>query len=304
MSTEGHSPAPTPRILIANDQEWTARSLESILAAEGYEVARAFTGRQALERALELCPDLIILDTQLPDISGPEICRRLRDHAAIGWSVPIIVTTAGTDARSAMAEAIEAGAWDFATQPFDGPSLLARIRTYLQSKAAFDAAKADAVLDPATGLYNRRGLALRVSELLADARRRRERVTCMVVSARTTDVPHTIEARSAEALMAGALRAAVRGSDAVARLATLHFVVVAPNLDGERARKVVERFRRRLTTEAGDHGLAIPIQVGVAQLGTEDGIGSANLLQRALTTMEPDALSLEEPVPAARRAAI
>ena len=50
MSSDSHSPSNVPRILIANDQEWTARSLESILSAEGYEVIRAFTGAQAWDR--------------------------------------------------------------------------------------------------------------------------------------------------------------------------------------------------------------------------------------------------------------
>ena len=159
MSSDSNSQMNVPRILIANDQEWTARSLESILAAEGYEVIRAFTGAQAWERALDTRPDLIILDTQLPDISGPEVCRRLRSNPVIGWSVPIIITTAGSNGRARqVVEAMEAGAWDFATQPFDGPLLLARIRTFLQAKAAYDASRADATLDSATGLYNRRGL--------------------------------------------------------------------------------------------------------------------------------------------------
>ena len=87
MSSDSNNQLAAPRILIANDQEWTARSLESILAAEGYEVIKAFTGAQACERALDARPDLIILDTQLPDISGPDVCRRLRSHPTVGWSV-------------------------------------------------------------------------------------------------------------------------------------------------------------------------------------------------------------------------
>src|ERR1044071_7251086 len=82
--------APRPaRILIANDQEWAARSVESILVAEGYEVQRAYTGRQALQRALEQPPDLIILDNQMPDLNGVEVCRLLRQDPRIGLATPI-----------------------------------------------------------------------------------------------------------------------------------------------------------------------------------------------------------------------
>ena len=60
-------------ILIANDQEWTARSLESVLAPHGYEILRAFTGQQALDRASAGQPALILLDAQLPDVHGFDV---------------------------------------------------------------------------------------------------------------------------------------------------------------------------------------------------------------------------------------
>ena len=134
------------RILIVNDQEWTVRSIESILAPEGYEVVRAFTAQQALDRVAATHPDLILLDTQLPDLGGPDLCRKLRRDPAVGWFVPIILTTAGPNGRTRQLEAMEAGAWDFSAQPFDGPALLSRIRTYLKAKEAYDQVRADAAL--------------------------------------------------------------------------------------------------------------------------------------------------------------
>ena len=122
------------KILIANDNEWAARSLESILAPEGYEVVRVYTGDQAVTRAVELKPDLIILDMQLPDISGFEVCRTLRADCRVGWSTPIIVTTAAVGSRSRVQQAIEAGAWDLQTQPFDAPLFLRRVAVYLRAK--------------------------------------------------------------------------------------------------------------------------------------------------------------------------
>jgi len=284
MSSDSNNPG-VPRILIANDQEWTARSLESILAAEGYEVIHAFTGRQAFDRALDTRPDLIILDSQLPDISGPEVCRRLRAHAVVGWSVPIIITTAGSNGRSRVAEAMEAGAWDFQTQPFDGPLLLARIRTFLQSKAAFDASRADATLDSATGLYNRRGLALRLSEIWADARRRREPVTCLVVSANQPELAGALDqAEETAQSVAHALRAAVRGSDAVARISGLDFAVMAPSLNHDSALRLLDRFQRQLAASKGDGG--IPLRTGIVTLEAAEGVDADQLLRRATTAVD------------------
>ena len=61
-----------PLALIANDHEWSIRSLESILAPHGYGILRAFTGKQAFELACDTAPDLIILDAQFSDIPGTE----------------------------------------------------------------------------------------------------------------------------------------------------------------------------------------------------------------------------------------
>lgn len=285
MSSDSNNLPSVPRILIANDQEWTARSLESILAAEGYEVIRAFTGHQALERALDTRPDLIILDTQLPDISGPEVCRQLRANPIVGWSVPIIITTAGSNGRSRVVEAMEAGAWDFATQPFDGPLLLARIRTFLQSKAAYDASRADATLDSATGLYNRRGLAIRLSELWADARRRREPITCLMISAQPPEIVEALDAAEETALsVAQALRTAVRASDAVARLSPLEFAIMAPSLDRDTALRVLDRFQRHLGAAQGDGG--IPLRTGITTLEPSDDLDAEQLLRRATTAVD------------------
>src|SRR5438552_14552522 len=96
------------RILIANDQEWAARSVETILVAEGYEVQRAYTGRQALQRALESPPDLVILDSQMPDLSGAEVCRQLLEDPRVGPATPIVLMTAGPAGRQQRLEALEA----------------------------------------------------------------------------------------------------------------------------------------------------------------------------------------------------
>jgi two-component system cell cycle response regulator len=293
MSNEGNTVTTVPRILIANDQEWTARSLGSILAAEGYEVIRAFTGRQAFERALDSRPDLIVLDTQLPDINGPEVCRRLRAQPSIGWVVPIILTTAGSNGRSRMMEAMEAGAWDFATQPFDGPMLLARIRTYINAKASYDAVMAKATVDPITGTYNRRGLELKLTELWAEARRRHETVTCLVISPRNPKLAAALEAGDELArMLANALRASVRASDAVARISALDFAVMAPNLDREVALRVLDRLHDQLAALGGKTD--IPLRTGIATVDTADGMDADGLLQRA--TAAVDWTSADRPV--------
>jgi two-component system cell cycle response regulator len=279
--------AAAPRILIANDQEWTARSLESILASEGYEVIRAYTGRQAHDRAREAQPDLIILDVQLPDISGPDVCRRLREDARVGVGTPIILTTAGSTGRSRQTECLQAGAWDFAAQPFDGPLLLLMIRPFLQAKATLDAARCAALVDSVTGLYNRLGLALKLEELTAAARRRREPVTCMVVSAGSPDLVEAVEAgEEVSRLVARAIRAGVRGSDLVARLSPLNFAIVAPTLNRDLALHLVDRFQNALTNGRPPGAPTVQLRVGIAVIDETDEFDAGDLLRRAGAALE------------------
>jgi PleD family two-component response regulator len=232
-----------PTVLIVNDQEWSARSVESIFAAEGYTVLRAFTGIQAMQRAEETMPDVFILDRQLPDVDGVEICRRLRADPRYGATTPIIITTAGQAGRSQRMEAYGAGAWDFLGQPIDGETLLLKVRTFLEAKRALDEVRADAFLDEATGLYTRRGLALRAREIASEAGRRHQPVTCIVFS---PDAPAFESAIvSAESLVAEIgkfFRSSGRAADAVGRLGPLEFGVIAPATSADGAAQMLERL--------------------------------------------------------------
>src|SRR3954470_13128002 len=167
--------APTaPLVLIANDQEWSARSLESILGPAGYSVVRAYTGQQALERARTAQPDLIILDAQMPDVHGFEVCRLLRSDPRFSATTPIIITTSGPSGRTQRLEAYRAGAWEFLGQPIDGEALLLRLGTFLRSKQEVGVNRDERLVDPDAGLYNMRGLARRAREIGAAAFRRRD----------------------------------------------------------------------------------------------------------------------------------
>jgi two-component system, cell cycle response regulator len=236
------------RILIANDQEWAARAVETILVAEGYEVQRAYTGRQALDRALESLPDLIILDTQMPDLSGPEVCRQLRADPRIGPATPILLSTAGPAGRQQRIEAHSAGAWEFYGQPLDPEILLLKIRIYLEVKAASDHLNAEVLVDTLTGLYNAKGLLRRTEEVLSDARRHQREVGLLTLSL-TDPVRDAVLEESGElARKAGGLvRGAVRGSDVVGRIGPLRFAILSAGGSTEGIRVLADRLVQALS---------------------------------------------------------
>ena len=129
------------RILIVEDEKKIARFLELELTHEGYEVDTAYDGRTGLEKALSWQPDLMILDLMLPELSGIEVCRRLRHES----DLPIIMLPAKDDVSDKVM-GLDMGADDYMTKPFAIEELLARIRVGLKKRRASSTEPASAAL--------------------------------------------------------------------------------------------------------------------------------------------------------------
>jgi DNA-binding response OmpR family regulator len=116
-------------VLIADDDRDIVRFVELNLRLEGFEVLVALDGQDALDKALDLRPSLILLDTMMPRLDGYEVCSRLRD-AQPGAPIPVIMLTAKSlEADRAMA--FTAGADDWVTKPFDPADLVSKVKARL-----------------------------------------------------------------------------------------------------------------------------------------------------------------------------
>ncbi len=118
-------------VLIVEDEEKLARFIELELIHEGYEVQKAFDGREGLSIAEKSSPDLILLDIMLPGINGIEVLRRIRKTS----KVPVILLTA-RDSVNDKVSGLDMGADDYITKPFEIEELLARIRAAFRKKAS------------------------------------------------------------------------------------------------------------------------------------------------------------------------
>jgi two-component system KDP operon response regulator KdpE len=117
----------TPRVLVVDDEPQILRALSTSLRAAGYEVETAATAQTALAQAAMRPPDAFILDLVLPDGTGTDVCRELRD-----WTpAPVIVLSAVGDESEKVA-ALDAGADDYVTKPIGLDELLARLRAVLR----------------------------------------------------------------------------------------------------------------------------------------------------------------------------
>lgn len=248
MSTTDKATRP-PLVLIANEQEWSARSLETILGPSGFAVLRAYTGRQAIDLARSAHPDMVVLDVRMPDMDGLEICQQLREDPRFSPATPIIMTSSGPAARAQRLAALRAGAWDYFTQPLDGEVLLLKLWTYSRAKQSADSMRDESLLDGTTGLYNIRGLARRAREIGAEAFRRRDPLACVAFSPMLEDLrgddpqdPEELALRIAMHL-GDVCRISGRVSDAIGRIGLSEYAIIAPGTDGDAAIRMIERLR-------------------------------------------------------------
>ncbi len=116
------------KILLIEDDIKLAQFIQMELSCEGYQVNMAHNGLDGLTQARQDSPDLVVLDWMMPELSGVEICRRLR---STGSKVPIILVTARDEISDRVA-GLDAGADDYVIKPFSIEELLARIRSNLR----------------------------------------------------------------------------------------------------------------------------------------------------------------------------
>jgi len=116
-----------PRVLIVEDEPALLRALRINLRARGYDVATAAAGAEGLAAARRHPPDIVLLDLGLPDVDGGEVIRELR-----GWSRAPVIVLSGRAGSGDKIGALDAGADDYVTKPFDMEELLARLRAALR----------------------------------------------------------------------------------------------------------------------------------------------------------------------------
>lgn len=125
-----------PRILIVDD-DWLNRDLlKAYLTASGCDVETAANGQEALDTAMEMPPDLVLADVQMPVMDGLTLCRTLKSTPATRF-VPVVIVTA-LDSEDEKLNAIEAGADDFVSKPYNAIILLTRVRSLLRIKQLHD----------------------------------------------------------------------------------------------------------------------------------------------------------------------
>ncbi len=294
------------QVLIADNDIATSNSLYQQLTNAGHLVTKARTGKEALQLALEINPQLLITDITIPEMDGLELCRSLRRTAA-GQKMYIIAMTTN-NSEEALISAFKAGADDFIEKPFSPNVVLARIRGgqrvfRLQKKVRDERNKSRKILaelasankqleqaaltDQLTNIPNRRYATNRLEQEWATSNRGQVSLSCMLID---IDLFKGINDKyghdAGDAVLyevAQALRTASRLGDEVCRIGGEEFLVICTNTDMAEAEAAAERLRtavENLSTLVGDNELVTTVSIGVATRHPHD-VSTNDLLKAA-----------------------
>ncbi len=263
-------------ILIAEDNPVSRKLLEKTLTKAGYEVVSAKDGREALELFAQRFFPIVLTDWMMPEMTGPELCRELREQSENGYIFMILLTA--KDSKDDIVAGLEAGADDYLTKPFNRAELMARLKTGTRIldlerslKNATEEIRILSIKDTLTGCYNRGFLTEHLPKEIKRARRYGHDLSIVLC-----DIDHfkkvndTYGHQAGDAVLkafAKILMDSIRnGVDWVSRYGGEEFLVVLPETPFQGAVLVAERLRisvAEATMDTPEGGLNITASFGV-----------------------------------------
>jgi diguanylate cyclase (GGDEF)-like protein len=279
------------RVLIIDDSDDIHALIRARLAADAsqraIEITSAPDGASGLECARNHPPDLILLDVDMPDLNGFEVCRQLKFDPRTR-DVPIIFLTGAASTEQKIL-GLELGAVDYVTKPFDPAELRARVRSSLRTKYLMDLLARKAQIDGLTGLWNRQYFDRRLSDELSLAIRHARPLACLLA-----DIDHfkSCNDRFGHSFgdevirrVAMCLAEAARAEDVVCRYGGEEFAIIAPSTDSVGAADLAERLRvavAQLSFAVAGRTFAVTASVGVAATDCTSDLSIVELADRAM----------------------
>jgi two-component system cell cycle response regulator len=279
------APPRPPLVLVADDQEWSARAFESVLAPAGFAVLRCAGAGQVLEQLRFVAPDLLLVKDDLPG-GGAALVEQLRREGRLPAGTPLFLAAATPLHRAERLALLRAGAWDVIHLPLDAEELVLKLGTLSRAKFECDRVREESLLG-------------RVRELGHLAQRHPGPVACAVL-APEPDWEAGGQSEPAEGQverLARRVARAARRSDVVGRVSQTEFAVVAP---GTSTVEGLLLARRLVADAATDEEGRPPLRVRVGCCGVDDfgevAMDPVELLVRATMALRRAQRDPREPV--------
>lgn len=265
------------KVLIIDDSPDALALAKARLAKEGLDIICADGGKTGLDAAWRNRPDLVLLDVDMPDMSGFDVCRALKAEAEL-CMIPIIFVS-GSGSAEDKVRGLDLGAVDYVAKPFDAFELRARVRAALRTKHLQDLLARYARIDSLTELFNRRALMDRLHWEWNRVRRHGGLLAFIMADVdhfkRVNDTyGHSVGDRVLRSV-AKIFTEESRDSDMAARYGGEEFVILCPDVDAADAGKLADRIRRRVQElVVGDDAdpLRVTVSCGVADAAGADSV--------------------------------
>jgi two-component system cell cycle response regulator len=281
------------QVLVVDDSPVYRKLVEHALDGSPYSLLFAKSGREALELFARYLPAIVISDWMMPDLSGLDLCQRLRADVHRGYTYIILLTSIAE--KNNVVKGLAAGADDYLTKPFDPGELLARIgvgRRIIDLHRQIDAKNRLledlAHTDPLTRLPNRRAIEDWAARQLRGAARHGFPYWVVLADLDSfKSINDTYGHVGGDALLqqfAGILKTVIRSSDICGRLGGDEFLLVITHVEADSIIKTVERFREKLAEkqfEIGNEKVTITASFGIAGFSGKEILDFTTLIRRA-----------------------
>lgn len=256
------------KILIVDDDPDSLAVARLRLKKDGHLLTFAADGEEGLKKASEEDPDLILLDVQMPGMSGFKVCEKLKSDSRL-MNIPVIFVSAEDDV-SEKVRGLDLGAVDYVTKPFDIFELRARVRAALRTKRLQDLLLVYGEVDYLTELYNRRVLMERLEQEWERAKRYSTAMAFVMADIDNfKNVNDTLGHPKGDEVLeriASLLKSSVRNVDIVGRYGGEEFGIIMVNADIDNAYTAADRYRKKIeeltfTSKAGDFNVTVSFGV-------------------------------------------
>ena len=274
------------KVLIIDDNAENIKIAANFIKNSELIIWTAMNGKTGIELAKAKHPDIILLDIQMPEMDGFEVCKILKKYVETK-NIPIIFMTARTDDES-IENAFEAGAVDYIVKPIRKSETTARVKTHLKLAQIINKLEKAAVTDGLTQMYNHRHIVEILDDEINRAKRYKSKLSVMMMNIDFfKKINDTYGHQTGDTVLekiAEVIKNTIRESDTAGRYGGEEFLIIFPGVDEKEGLIGAERIRESIEKIYFENGIKVSVSCGIAEYKGEDLVRLIDAADKKLYT--------------------